>query len=55
LKPGRDGVIRSVEFPGLWLDERSFLEGNMLRVLEVLQQGLNSPDHAEFVKRLAAK
>jgi Uma2 family endonuclease len=55
LRPGRDGVIRSVEFPGLWLEERPFLEGNMVRVLETLQQGLNSPDHVEFVKRLAAK
>jgi hypothetical protein len=28
------------------------LQGNLLRVLEVLQLGLQSPEHSEFVARL---
>jgi Uma2 family endonuclease len=52
LRPGRDGVWRSVVFPGLWLDAAALLGGNMVRVLQVLQQGLASPEHAAFVARL---
>jgi Uma2 family endonuclease len=48
-----DGSTRSLVFPGLWLDARALLDGNTARLLEVLQQGLNSPEHAEFVERLA--
>lgn len=48
-----DGIVRSVVFPGLWLAAAALLAGNMLRVLEVLDQGLKSADHAAFVARLA--
>ena len=47
-----DGVICSIVFPGLWLDPTALLAGNMPRVLEVLQRGLESHDHAEFVAQL---
>ena len=50
-----DGVYRSAVFPGLWLDSAAFLAKDMIRVLAVLQNGLNSPEHAEFVNRLAAR
>ena len=45
------GVLRSLTFPGLWLDAPALLRGEMLRVLEVLGQGLGSPEHAAFVGR----
>lgn len=48
-----DGILRSLMFPGLWLSVPALLAGNMTQVLAVLQQGLNSPEHAEFVKRLS--
>ncbi|PIG92831.1 hypothetical protein [Gloeocapsopsis sp. IPPAS B-1203] len=44
--------VRSHVFPGLWLAVSGLLEGKMAQVLAVLQQGLNSPEHAEFVQKL---
>jgi Uma2 family endonuclease len=52
LAPGDDGVYRSPLFGGLWLDADALLRGDMVRVNEVLQQGLASPEHAAFVDRL---
>jgi len=49
-----DGIYRSHVFPGLWLDAAALLGGNLARVLAVLQDGLNSPEHDQFVQRLAA-
>ena len=50
-----DGVLRSLVFPGLWLDVTALLDGNMPQVLATLQRGLDSPDHAELVERLASR
>ena len=52
--PAGAGLLRSEVFPGLWLDAAAMVRGDMARVLAVLQQGLNSPEHAEFVRRLKA-
>jgi Uma2 family endonuclease len=54
LAPDAAGIIRSEVFPSLWLDVQALLAGNMARVLEVLQQGLASADHAAFVAGLQA-
>jgi Uma2 family endonuclease len=51
LQAGDDGIYRSEVFPGLWLDSQALLAGNMRRVLDALQRGLNSTEHAEFVNR----
>jgi Uma2 family endonuclease len=48
-----DGILRSQCFPGLWLDPTRFWQGDVAGVLAVLQQGLASPEHAEFVRRLS--
>jgi Uma2 family endonuclease len=53
LAPDADGIIRSRQFPGLWLALDGLLAGDMVSVLAVLQQGLNSPEHQEFVQQLA--
>lgn len=53
IEPGADGLYRSGIFPGLWLDARAILRGDMAKVVEVLQRGLQSPEHAAFVERLA--
>lgn len=53
LEADAAGVLRSPMFPGLWLAVPSVLAGNMAQVLVVLQEGLNSPEHADFVKRLS--
>jgi len=46
------GIVKSTIFPGLWLDRAALLRGDMARVLEVLWQGINSPEHATFVASL---
>jgi Uma2 family endonuclease len=51
--PSDDGIYRSTTFPGLWLDPQALLDLKGRRLLEVLQQGLASSDHADFVKSLA--
>lgn len=54
LTPDNDGRLHSRVFPGLWLDAPALLRGDLARALAVLQQGLASPEHAQFVQRLAA-
>ena len=50
-----DGVIRSVVFPGLWLNVAALLAGDLRALLDTLEKGLATPEHAEFVERLARK
>jgi Uma2 family endonuclease len=47
-----DGILKSEVFPGLWLDPAAMLDGNLARVLAVLDQGIQSPEHAEFAAKL---
>ncbi|MBL8796034.1 MAG: Uma2 family endonuclease [Planctomycetia bacterium] len=47
-----EGILRSEEFPGLWLHAPALLAGDMAQVLATLQQGIASPEHAAFVQRL---
>jgi Uma2 family endonuclease len=54
LLPGSDGIFRSIVFPGLWLDPKALFAGDRVRLLNVLQEGLNSPEHQAFVAKLAA-
>ncbi len=55
LAPGPDGVSRSEVFPGLWLDVTAVVGRHAGRVNAVLQQGLQSPEHARFVSDLQAR
>jgi Uma2 family endonuclease len=48
LSPAEDGTLRSTIFPGLWLDPAALLSDNFDTLLEVLQRGLDSPEHTEF-------
>ncbi len=54
LVPDDAGMIRSRVFPGLWLAVPAFLQGDMAQVLAVLQAGLASSEHAEFVQGLCS-
>lgn len=54
LPPDPQGVIRSVTFPGLWLDTTAMLRLDSAGVLRTLQQGIATAEHADFVNRLAA-
>ncbi|WP_088894278.1 Uma2 family endonuclease [Leptolyngbya ohadii] len=46
------GIFRSQVFPGLWLMPSALLNGEMQQVLAILQQGIDSTEHQEFVQRL---
>ena len=54
IKPGEDGLLRSVVFPGLWLDPAAVWNPKR-SVRTAVDKGAKSPEHAAFVKRLAAK
>jgi Uma2 family endonuclease len=45
-------ILRSEVFPGLWLAVSALLAGDMATVLAVVQEGLQSSDHAAFVQKL---
>lgn len=53
LPVDEQGIIRSIAFPGLWLNAPALLRGDVSQVLATLNQGLQSPEHAEFVAHLA--
>ena len=55
LPPDADGVWHWRIFPGLWLDGKALLEGNMAQVLARLQEGLNSAEHQGFVAELGRR
>ena len=52
MPPAADGILRSTVFPGLWLDPTALVRGEKATVKAILQHGLNSPEHADFVARL---
>ena len=52
IKPADDGILRSVLFPGLWLDVIAFYQFDHVRFHGVTQAGLQSPEHAAFVEKL---
>lgn len=54
LVPDNEGVLRSRVFPGLWLAATELLAGNMQGVLKVLQAGLQSAEHEDFIKKLGS-
>jgi Uma2 family endonuclease len=53
--PDADGLWRSRVFPGLWLDGKALLSGNLRQVLDRLHDGLRSAEHERFVAELAAR
>jgi len=55
LKLVPDGLLRSAVFPGLWLDPGALLPLNGARVFDVLDMGLRSPEHQDFVRHLASQ
>lgn len=55
LLPDGNGVMRSEVFPGLWLPVDAVWQGNLSKMLTVLQEGLASAEHAEFIKALEQK
>ena len=54
LETDSDGIIRSQIFPGLWLDKNALLMGDLGKVLVILQRGLETAEHRDFVNKLTA-
>ncbi|MFE4107470.1 Uma2 family endonuclease [Almyronema epifaneia] len=52
LAADAQGIIRSRQFPGLWLAVDDLLAGRMLQVFSVLQRGLATAEHHPFVESL---
>ncbi len=51
--PDDAGVVESRVFPGLRLEVKAMLAGDLAKVLATLQEGLGSSEHAAFAKGLA--
>jgi Uma2 family endonuclease len=49
-----DGICRIRTFPGLWVDSAALLRRDFLALMATLQKGLATPEHADFVARMAA-
>jgi Uma2 family endonuclease len=47
-----DGIIRSSVLPGLWLNTAGILQGDWPAVLQKVQAGIASSEHAIFLERL---
>jgi len=54
-RPNSQGIFRSREFPGLWLDAPALWKDDLARLLRTLERVLKSAPHAAFVKRLASR
>jgi Uma2 family endonuclease len=55
LKPVAKGILRSLVFPGLWLNSPALIKTDTATLMETLERGLASAEHAEFVKALRAR
>jgi hypothetical protein len=48
----RDGIFRSKQFPGFWLNLIALLNGNVPALLATLNEGLDTPECAAFAAKL---
>lgn len=48
-----DDVLRSITFPGLWLDVVALLRGDLPKVSESLDRGMATGEYREFEEKLA--
>jgi len=51
LSIDENGLFKSLVLPGLWLDSAAMVRGDMKRVLEALNQGIQSDEHRTFVQQ----
>jgi hypothetical protein len=53
--PNEQGVFKSSAFPGLWIHGEALLSLNYKLLMQTVDEGLSSPDHALFVEHLSSK
>ncbi len=51
IAPDAEGVMKSRVFPGLWLSPERFWQGDVAGLLNCVQEGLDSAEHAAFLQR----
>jgi len=49
------GIQRSTVFPGLWLDVRALLRGDLAALCSCIERGIADPAHAAFAARLRSR
>ena len=54
VEPDTQGIFRSPAFPGLWLNSVKFWAGDLAGVLATQQEGIQSPEHEDFVHQVSA-
>ena len=52
LEPDSENIIKSKVFPGLWLAIASLLASDLAQVLQVLQLGIDTTEHQNFVREI---
>lgn len=52
LPPARNGIIKSLVFPGLWLDTKAMLAGNWPKILATAKNGIESEEYLSFAAKL---
>lgn len=52
IQPDSSGILRSEVFPGLWLPAEALWAGDLVGMLQLLQQGLASPEHQWYAAAL---
>ena len=55
MVPDTEGLIESQAFPGLRLAVNALMEGDLAAVLSELQRGLETDEHAAFIRQLLEK
>ena len=50
-----DGIYRSKTFPGLWIDVEAALRWDLRRLIDVVNQGVATPEHKSLVAKLEAQ
>jgi Uma2 family endonuclease len=52
--PASEGILRSAQFPGLWLDPINLVRLDGAPLLDLIRRGCASPEHSAFVTKLRA-
>jgi Uma2 family endonuclease len=55
LQPDDAGIIRVKTFPGLWIKGPAVVARDYQKLMQTLEEGLASPEHAAFVRELEAR
>ena len=54
VEPDDSGVLRSQVLPGFWFRSDWFWEGRVAELIQLVEEGIASPEHQEFVESLEA-